>query len=432
MLALGFALPCRAQAPAPASGRVPAAALTLNQAVSAALATNPASLAAAQQFAQAQARLGQAQAQRRFQITFNSAVSGSNAAVNQPPPSRETFGTLQNTITVPLPIGRKPSLVIQQTDEQLAAAQAQLRSTRLALAVQVANDYYDLLRKQALLSIAQETLAQAERELSDAQKRNKAGDAAQIDVLQAQVPVANAQASVEKTQNDEAVAMQTLNDVIGRPLDAQVIVADTVDEAPALSYTLSEARSKALQNSPDVRAADATSHAAKMALDAAKLFKEPTVELQAIDVRSSDKTSFSREDSILASITVPLADGGLGKAQVREAEAALNQANEQAKSARRAALIAVSAAYLTAQSARTLVSAAQAAQDVAQITYDKTVKGYQNGLFPLINVLTAQNVLAQARIATVQATYDAASAHADLEFDITGDASASAGQGTNR
>lgn len=432
MLALGFALPCRAQAPAPDSGRVPAAALTLNQAVSAALATNPASLAAAQQFAQAQARLGQAQAQRRFQITFNSAVSGSNAAVNQPPPSRETFGTLQNTITVPLPIGRKPSLVIQQTDEQLAAAQAQLRSTRLALAVQVANDYYDLLRKQALLSIAQETLAQAERELSDAQKRNKAGDAAQIDVLQAQVPVANAQASVEKTQNDKAVAMQTLNDVIGRPLDAQVIVADTVDEAPALSYTLSEARSKALQNSPDVRAADATSHAAKMALDAAKLFKEPTVELQAIDVRSSDKTSFSREDSILASITVPLADGGLGKAQVREAEAALNQANEQAKSARRAALIAVSAAYLTAQSARTLVSAAQAAQDVAQITYDKTVKGYQNGLFPLINVLTAQNVLAQARIATVQATYDAASAHADLEFDITGDASDSAGQGTNR
>lgn len=421
MLVFGCALPAHTQAPAPS------AAITLSQAISAALATNPVAKSADQQLAQAEARVGQAQAQRRFQITFNSTASGSNVTNNQPPPSHETFGTLQSTITVPLPIGRKPSLVVTQADEQLAAAQAQLQSARLTLAGQVANAYYDLLRKKALLQIARETLNQAQRELGDAQKRNRAGDVAQIDVLQAQVPVANAQAAVEKAANDVAVAMQALNDVLGRPLDAQSVAAEVGALPQAPPYTLDEARSLALKNSPDVRAADALAQARKTALEAAKLYREPSLALQASDIRSGDKTAFSREDTVLASITVPLSDGGLGKAQVSEAQSALNQAGEQAKSAQRAALTAVSAAYLTIKSTRTLVGAAQAARDAAQITYDKTVKGYQNGLFPLINVLTAQNALAQARVAYVQAVYDAASARTALEFSITGGAEVTAG-----
>lgn len=415
MLALGLALSGRTQTPTAAPSP-----LTLNQAVSAAFATNPTARAAEQQLAQVQARLGQAQAARRFQITFNSTVSGSNASVIQPPPSHETFGTLQNTLSIPLPIGRRPGLVVQQANQQLAAAQAQFRAARLALAGQVVGAYYDLLRKQALATVAQETLAQAQRELTDARKRFRAGDVAQLDVLQAQVPVANAQASLAKAENDVAVAEQTLNDIVGRPLDAPLTVADVTGPLPTLPYTLAQARTLALQNSADVRAADATIRADRSALEAARLYREPTVALQAIDIRSNDVTTFSREDTVQAAVTVPLSDGGLGRAQTREAQAALDAARAQAESARKAALTYVSAAYLTAQSARAAIAAARAARDIAQTTYDKTVQGYQNGLFPLINVLNAQNALAQARIAYIQELYDASSAESALEAAVSG------------
>lgn len=403
--------------PGPAAG---APALTLSQAVTAALASNPAARAAAQQLAQAQARLGQAQAQRRFQITFNTTVSGSNASVIQPPPSHETFGTLQNTLTVPLPVGRRGRYTVQQAGLQLSAAQAQYQSARLALAGQVTAAYYDLLRKQALQAVAQQTLDQAQLGLTAATGRQRAGDVAQLDVLQAQVPVANAQASLGRAANDVAVAQQTLNDVTGRPIDAPLTVAGITGPPPILSYTLAQARSLAVQRSADVRAADATVRADEAALEAARLYREPALSLQAIDIRSNDQTTFSRQDTLQASVTLPLSDGGLGREQVREAQAVLDQARAQAQTARKTALTVVSAAYLTAASTRAQSAAALAARDIAQVTYDKTVLGYRNGLFPLINVLTAQSALAQARITYVQALYDAASSESALEAAVSG------------
>src|SRR5205085_7417492 len=119
--------------------------------------------------------------------------SGSNADVYQPPPPHETFGTLQNTLTVPIPIGGRERLAIRQAREELAVAQAQYESARLTLTGQVSTAYYNLLRQQALLQIAQENLAAAQRQLSEAQRRNAAGDVPNLDVTRAQVPVALAQ-----------------------------------------------------------------------------------------------------------------------------------------------------------------------------------------------------------------------------------------------
>ena len=423
IVACAFLLPLagslHAQTPGPVQSAPP---LTLASVVALALRVNPASRAASQQLAQSEARLAQAQAQRRFQITFNSTASGSNADVIQPPPRHETFGTLQNTITVPLPIGPRTGLAIQQAQAQLEAARAQSEGARLALAGQVGTAYYDLLRKQALLLIAQESLAEAQRQLSDTDKRNRAGDVPQLDVLRALVPVASAQAQQFGAENDVAVAEQTLNSLIGQNLDAPLTVAGITPDATALPLTLDQARERALAYSPDVRAAEATVRADQAALASARHYKDPALSLQAIDTRSNDQTSFSRLDTLQAAVTLPLSDGGLGRAQVREAEAALAQAQAQTETARKAALVAVSSAYLTAQSTRRQIAAALVARDVAQVSYDKTRLGYQNSLFSLSDVLNAQAALRQAQIAYTQALYDAAVAVGALNSALNGGA----------
>jgi len=403
--------PVLAQTPGP---------LTLAQAGALAAQSSPALTAAAQTLAQAGARIGQAQAQRRFQITFNSTASLSNANVYQPPPAQETFGTLQNTLTIPLPTGARSGFAIRQAQEQFGAARAQYDAARLALAAQVAAAYFDLLRRQALLAVAQETLASDERALGDARKRKAAGDVAQLDVLQAQVPAAAAQAALDGAENDLAVARQTLNSLLGRPLDGELPVADVTSAAPLTAYTLDQARAFAVQRSPDVRAADASVRAAEAGLAAARLYREPALSLQAIDIRSKDVTSFSREDTLQAAVTLPLSDGGLGREQVREAEAALAAARAQGQATRRTVLASVSAAFLTAGSRRRQLAAALITQLIAQETYDKTRLGYQNGLFPLINVLNAQAALTQARIAYTQAVYDAAAAAVGLSAAFQG------------
>jgi len=396
------------------------APLTLAQVTQMATDASPALSAARQTVAQASARTRQAEAGRRFQITFNSTASLSAASVYQPPPTYETFGTLQNTLTVPLPLGKRPRLAVTQAQELRGAALAQLDSARLSLVGQAAAAYYDVLRKQALLAVAKQTLAENQRALSDVQKRNDAGDAAQLDVLQAQVPVASAQSTLDGATNDLVVADETLNSLLGRPLDDPLVLADISPEALAPPYTLTQAVEFALTRSPDLRAAEATIRADKAALEAARLYREAAYSLQAIDIRSKDVTSFQSVDTIQASVTLPLSDGGLGRAQVQEAQAALLGATAQIEVVRRAITAGISAAYLTAQSRRRQVESARTAQGIAQITYDKTTLGYRNGLFPLLQVLNARAALTQARIAYTQALYDAASASTTLSTAFAG------------
>ncbi len=410
-------LACLVLLPGAADAQTP---LTLAQVTALAAEASPTLTAARLTVAQAQARVGQAQAQRRLQITFNSTASLSNASVYQPPPNAETFGTFQNTLTVPLPVGRRPGLAVAQAQAQRGAASAQLDSARLAVAGLAAADYYDLLRKDALLAVAQETLTEDQRALGDVQKRVGAGDAAPLDALQAQVPVAAAEAALEGAENDQAVAQEALNSLLGRPLDSPLILADVPSTALALPYTLEQAQRFALTQSPDLRAAALAIQADDAALAAARLYRDPALSLQAIDIRSKDVTSFRSEDTVQAAVTLPLSDGGLGKAQVQEAQAALDGAKAQAETLRRQTLAAVSAAYLTAQSRRRQVDAARITQDIAQTTYDKTTLGYRSGLFPLLQVLTARAALTQARIAYTQAIYDAAAASSALSTAFAG------------
>ncbi len=416
-LALGpLCLPAAAQTPpTPAADQTP---LTLQQVTALAFQSSPSLSAAQFGVTQASARVSQAQAQKRFQITFNSTASTSNA--HYPTGLSQSFGTYQNTLTVPLPFGSRPGLLVRQAQEQRGAAAAQLDSARLALTGQVAIGYYDILRKQALLSIAQLTLAENTRALADVQKRNGAGDAAQIDVLQAQVPVAAARATLDGAGNDLAVAREILNSLLGRPLDTLLLLADVPPNLLALPYTLTQAQAFVLERSPDLRAAEATIRADQAAVSAARLYREPTYAVQAIDIRSKDVTSFLRQDTLQAAITLPLTDGGLGRAQVQEASAALLAAQAQRDAIRRQVLAGVSAAYLTAQSRRRQIESARTAQAIAQITYDKTTLGYREGLFPLLQVLTARAALNQARLAYTQALYDAAAASTALSTAFAG------------
>lgn len=409
-----------------ASGQTAAPApLTLEQAVSQALAANPATRIADTQIAQAQARLGQAQSQRRFRITFDSTASGSNASVIQPPPSHESFGTLQNTLTVPIPLGARPGLAVKQAQEQFGAVSAQRDAARLALNAQVIGAFYDVLRRQALLLVAQQTLAQSTRAREDARKRFAAGDVPELDVLQAQVPEASALAALDGASNDLEVARQALNSLLGSPLDAPLTLADvTANTPPPLGIlqapTLAAAQAQVLKSSPDLRAGEATVRAAEAGLQASRLYRQPTLSLQAIDIRSTDQTSFSRLDTVQAAVSLPLSDGGLGREQVREAEALLAEARARNAETRRVVLAGVSVAYLTAQSQRRQVAAAKIALDIAQITYDKTVLGYRSGLFPQLQVLNAQAALTQARIAYTQAVYGAGAAAASLSATLAG------------
>lgn len=416
MAALCFGMTCAAH------GQAANAPLTLTGAVSAAMAANPATRAAAASLAQAQARLGQAQAGRRFAITFSSVggVSDAKGGALNTPPDRQTFGALQNALSVPIPIGPRPRLAVTAAQAQFAAAQAQAEAARRTLAGQVVAAFFAVRRQEALRDAARETLTQAQRQQDEAQKRNRAGDASDLDVLRTQTPVAAAQSSLSGAEVAVSVARQALRGALGQSLDGPLSLADFPLPPADPALTLDTARTRALAFSADIQAADALVRTAELAVQNAKAWRAPSVALTLSDVRSGDKTGFARLDSLEASVSVPLSDGGLARAQIREAEASLDAARAQAQGARQAVLVSVSGAFLSAEGARRQLDSARMTRALAQTAYDKTLRGYRAGLFPLTDALNAQAALTQARTALAQAVTDAAESNVALRY-LVGD-----------
>ncbi|MGO8670885.1 MAG: TolC family protein [Capsulimonadaceae bacterium] len=205
---------------------------------------------------------------------------------------------------------------------------------------------------------------------------------------------------------------------MGRPLDAALTLDDGVDIPDTPIYTEADACAKAVDASPDVRAAQQSATAQAAAARSARLWQEPSLSIEAVDARSGDVTSLTREDSLQASVTVPLDDGGLVRGQELEAAAMLAQARANLESARAAAEAAAGAAYRNAACARLLAQSTRDALDIAVEANDKTVRGYQDGLFSLTDVLNAGQALAQARAAYTQARYDAQASAALLRVAI--------------
>ena len=392
--------------------------LTLEQAISVGLKTNPDIIAADRQLAAARTRVNQAIDQGHPTVSFNSMVSGSNADVGQPPPNSESFGTMQNSIVVPLPIGRKPHLAVVQASAQMDASAAQYAGVRTAVVNGIITAFYDLLRKQALLRDAEFVQSEAQRQLDEARLRNNAGDVPELDVLRSEIPVSTAQASVLQAQSDADIANQALNAALGRDLDTPFTAQDVGSLPDLSSVTEADVRLRAQQRATDVLVAKAKIAEEDAALVSSKLWREPQLSLQAIDARSGDVTGFYRLDSIQASVTIPLSDGGLGRDQGREAQAAGDQAKQQLASALLAASAVASASYRTAISARLQTDAAKQAMDIAQSAYDKVVIGYHNGLFPLTDVLSAQSALISTKSTYTQDFYNAQVASALLEVLI--------------
>ena len=99
----------------------------------------------------------------------------------------------------------------------------QIRNARILRAQTI---YFNTLRAQHQVDVAQAALNNAERQLQDATNLNAAGVGQRIDVLRAQTQVATAQQNLDTAQNNFAIALTSFNDLVGRPLPAPVRLVD--------------------------------------------------------------------------------------------------------------------------------------------------------------------------------------------------------------
>lgn len=293
--------------------------------------------------------------------------------------------------------GNRSALNATQADVQ--AAVASLGNVQVSLAAEVAVTYIQLRGLQAQLSIARSSL-QAQREtLQITRWRTQAGLASSLDVEQGIAASEQTSAQIPAFETAIAQAASSLAVLTGQaPGTLRGELAATAP-VPQAADTLAVAiPAETLRQRPDVRAAEQRISAALARVAQADAARYPGFQLSgSLGLRALTLGTLTGgaavANALLASVSVPLFDGGAARAQVRVQEAALEQARLSYEATVLTALKDVEDALVSLQGNRERLARLQAAADAAANADLLARQRYTSGLIDFRAVLETQRTL---------------------------------------
>jgi outer membrane protein TolC len=320
-----------------------------------------------------------------------------------------------------------------RVDEALAqkiAAGANFIAANQQVAFRVASAYYLLLTAQERLQAATETLKTAQTTQDAAEDRMNNGRATQPDVLNARAEAAQATFDLESADGDEKIARVTLTEAVGADPSPNILIDGQKDTPLPQSLTLSidALIDRAMRNRPDLQAQAAEIRAADDAIRQAKAAYRPQIGLTASAAQTSvwPTTDFGElgpasEPTWAATLGIEwrIWDGGARKNDLAIVQSKRREAQDSMTELRDQATREVWTAYIAFRSAVKQEQAAEALLESASTSYSASLDAYQYGVKNLVDVLTAEKQLAQARLSGVSARSQLLLDVVDLEF-VTG------------
>ncbi len=310
-------------------------------------------------------------------------------------------------------------LRIRQSSRSAEATRQNTRDAIRRVLFQTARAYYEVLRRKELLQVADTAVRRAETLLEVARAQAEVGAAPQKDVLQAEADLANARVQQIQARNALRLAETDLKRLIGwdalQPLPA--LDAPAAAPAPDPSISLEQLWQRARLQRPDLRNAELSLQISRLGLDSARLDSLIRLQISARGFREYEPNSRT-QGSISVIASYPLFDGGLTRANLREAEASLQSAQFRLQQAERDAYAEVESALLSVRESAERLEASRLAVAAAQRNFDAAQESLREGVGTIVEVLTAQLALITAETNLVQATYDAAVAELQLRLAV--------------
>lgn len=150
-------------------------------------------------------------------------------------------------------IMRPSPVLLLQAQGGLDVARQQYTTARDKLALDVQTDFFNVLRTQNLLAIAQEGLESAERHENVAQKKLAVGTATRLDVIKASRSVLNSKAGVSQARHGLELAQMKFRQTLGVDLDAPIVPREIALDVEPIQVNLEEDMAYALANRDEIK-----------------------------------------------------------------------------------------------------------------------------------------------------------------------------------
>jgi outer membrane protein len=292
------------------------------------------------------------------------------------------------------------------------AQNATLQETVLA----VQRGYYLYLAAKATLEARKATLRSAELHREAAEGRHDAGVATLADVLQARTAVAQARLAAQTVEGQIHTTRGALAAAMGLPANLPFEVEELPGDVPAaeVERKVEELISLALSRRSDLASARAQGLAAKAEARRTRAEALPTLNLTgsggvALVDQDTASGAFRRwEESISAGLflRVPLYTGSLEEHRTERARAEAEAARENARALEQQVIFQVFNSYhslrTATQKVRTTEELLASASRFAEVAEGR----YREGVGTMLDLVTAEAALADARAQGIQARWE--------------------------
>ncbi|MBN2505199.1 MAG: efflux transporter outer membrane subunit [Verrucomicrobia bacterium] len=377
----------------------------LNRLESQAAEANQELKAAAARFAQARAAVDVARSGLFPHMGVGFTATRQRASANRP--NNQTgeavgIGPTYNTFVLPFDLSYEADLwgrvrrEVESTRAKAQANAADLEGVRLAIAAEVAADYFALRALDAEIAALGSTIEANRRSLELTRNRRAGGLVSDLDVAQAQTVLKTSQAQsatlvLARTKFEHALAALTGQPASGFRLPEQPLQRDPVIIPPELPSELLERR-------PDIAAAERRMAAANASLGVARAAYYPVIRINGLaGFQSLDTGTLfdwpSRLWAVGPSLSLPVFEGGKRRAAVRQAQASYEETVARYRDLVLTAFTEVenqlAAQRLLAEGYAQETSALQAARRQLDIATHR----YRSGLVTYLQVAAAQTAV---------------------------------------
>lgn len=301
-------------------------------------------------------------------------------------------------------------------DLELQIQALEMERSKQEVVLGVRNGYFNVLRTEGLVKVAEASVAQSEEQLRVAEAQKRAGTAAEFDVLRARTQLANNRQSFLSARNQLTIARNAFAHSLGIDPSTPVELSAPAETPPLPELDEAKLLAAAFRDRPEARQVELSLRKAKKNTRLSGRGLDPSL-AASITGSYNPNPAFIGDRQTGAfglSLSVPLSDGGAARASRAAAQSDERLAEIQQEQYRRGIQAEIQQAIVAVRDADERAQAAWASVEQAREAYRLAGVRYRAGVDTQLSVSDAQTALTQAETNVVNARYDYLNALARL------------------
>ena len=290
--------------------------------------------------------------------------------------------------------------------ENIAKSRYDLYAIREVYLLNIAFAYYDVLKVKKALDITESNLKRLTKYRDAAEKRLKVGEITKTVLLRAEGELSGARSDYVKSKNALQLARSVLARIVGIKGDFQL-----KEKPPEVINIEAESsfHEMALSGRADLKSLDIQKKIAEEQVQFTKGSYWPSLSLSAVYVKSDqtpETPSLVKESTYgLLTVNFPFFEGGLRRAEVKEARAKERQSALLYEDYKKTIGIEVQGAYLDLMTQKGILKFLEDQLVFARDNYNAVAKQFEFGLSQSLDVMDANTLLVTAERNLAEAVY---------------------------